>query len=261
MPNDRPSPNPISLDRRVIFLHIAKTAGTSIVHFFRSRMPEYSICSHGDFLSFPQEKSAFGRRLAEFQFLSGHFGYDDVEELLPGSYSFTFLRDPVDRVLSLYRFCLHADMHRQFAVARAASRLGLEGFLGSTLPEVCEMLDNQQTWQLARNYWQQDRQKLKNLAAGDLLAIAESHLADFSRVGLTENFDTDFRAILDDLDIAEKLPGKKQLKTPNPLTRDQLKPAVLDALEDRLSLDYSLIETVRSQRVFPAPQNAPDNAH
>ncbi len=234
------------------------------MHFFRRRMPQHSICSHGDFLGFPQDPAEFQDRLRQYRFLSGHFGYNDIAALLRESYSFTFLRDPVDRVLSLYKFCMHADMQKQFAVARAASNLGLEGFLGSTLPEVCEMLDNQQTWQLARNYWQEDRLALRHVSDGDLLEMAKSHLAQFSRVGLTESFENDFKAILSDLDINESLPEARQFRTADPLSRNQLRPATLDSLRNRLALDYALIDSVRHHSpVYSSgkERNVPNNAN
>jgi hypothetical protein len=248
MPHARPDPQTINLPRRVIFLHIAKTAGTSVVHFFRSRLPPGMTCSHGDFLSFPQQSDAFAQKLEEYRFLSGHFGYSDVATLLPGAYSFTFLRDPVDRVLSLYKFCMHSDMQKQFPVARAARDLGLEGWLSSTLPEVSEMLDNQQTWQLARNYWQEDRNALGDLSQRELLQLATSHLTEFDRVGLTETFDDDFQHILSDLDIQASIPGARQFRTVDPVSSEQLPAHCLETLRNRLALDYELINHVQSQR-------------
>jgi hypothetical protein len=248
MRNSKARPTPLDLHRRVVFLHIAKTAGTSVVHFFRSRLPEDSVCSHGDFLNFPEDRTAFQLKLQQYQFLSGHFGYSDVAPLLHDSYAFTFLRDPVDRVLSFYKFCLHPDMQKQFPVARAAKALGLEGFLASTLPEVCEMLDNQQTWQLARTYWQQDRYALRHLSDDALLGMAKAHLAEFNHVGLTETFDDDFRVILLDLDINVPVPKAKQFSTLRPITREQLRPSVLASLQNRLALDYNLVEFARSKR-------------
>ena len=248
MNNASPEPVPVSLPRRVVFLHIAKTAGTSIVHFFQQRLPAEAICSHGDFLQFPRDPGSLTARLAQFRFVSGHFGYADVAPLLPESYSFTFLRDPVDRVLSLYKFCMHPDMQRQFAMARAARDLGLEGFLTSNLPEVCEMLDNQQTWQLARNYWHEDRLALDHLADEELLNIALSHLGEFSHVGLTETFNADFSKILRDLGLDEPVPETRQFETREPVERDALRPATLQRLEERLALDYRLLESVRSAR-------------
>jgi hypothetical protein len=159
---------------------------------------------------------------------------------------------------------MHTDMQKKFAVARAASNLGLDGFLGSTLPEVCEMLDNQQTWQLARNYWQEDRRALQHIPEVDLLEIAKSHLAEFSRVGLTESFTSDFKAILKDLNINEPPPEARQFKTVDPLSRDQLRPATLDSLKNRLELDYALIDSVRQKSpVYSSAKerNAPINAN
>jgi hypothetical protein len=250
MPNARHKPQPVILSRRVIFLHIAKTAGTSIVHFFRQRLPQQSICSHGDFLRFPADAADFAAQAKQYRFLSGHFGYSDIASELGDAYSFTFLRDPVARVLSLYKFCMHPDMQRQFAVARAARDLGLEGFLESTLPEVCEMLDNQQTWQLARNYWQSDREALHHLEDRELLALALEHLEEFSHVGLTETFNQDFSRILLDLNIDEPVPNVRQFRTQDPLDRSQLSATVREKLRQRLAMDYQLIDSVR--RKLPA---------
>jgi hypothetical protein len=248
MPHARPDPQTINLPRRVIFLHIAKTAGTSVVHFFHSRLPPGITCSHGDFLSFPQEGDAFRQKLEEYRFLSGHFGYSDVATLLHDAYSFTFLRDPVDRVLSLYKFCMHANMQRQFPAARAARDLGLEGWLSSSLPEVIEMLDNQQTWQIARNYWQEDRNALGEMSQRELLQLAISHLTEFNRVGLTETFNDDFQQILSDLEIEAPVPTIKQFRTVDPVSSQQLSAQSLQALRNRLALDYELIAHIRNLR-------------
>ncbi|MEP1471052.1 MAG: sulfotransferase family 2 domain-containing protein [Halieaceae bacterium] len=247
MPDIRPAPQALTLSRRVVFLHIAKTAGTSIIHFFQQRLSAEKICSHGDFLTFPERGDLFQAQLRRYQFVSGHFGYADVEPLLKESYSFTFLRDPVDRVLSLYKFCMHSDMQKQFAVARAARDLGLEGFLSSTLPEVSEMLDNQQTWQLSSRYWHKDRRAMSGLGDHELLDMAISHLDDFDHVGLTDNFDKDFGKILGDLEINEQVPKSRQFKTRDPVSSEQLSTAVLDSLRERLRLDYALLEHVEQQ--------------
>jgi len=243
MPKARP--DSITLARKVVFLHIAKTAGTSITHFFRRRLPAHSICSHGDFLAFPKQSGAALRALEKFQFISGHFGYSDIAYLLPQAYSFTFLRDPVDRALSFYRFCLHPDMQKRFPVAGAAATLGLDGFIASELPEVCEMLDNQQTWQLARSYWREDRAALHHLEPGELLQLATGHLGEFDRVGLTDCFQQDFQAILSDLGIAEPAPTARQLRTPAPLLQSELSPASLAILRERQQLDYALLAKAR----------------
>lgn len=248
MPDAQSQPDPVTLPKRVIFLHIAKTAGTSIVHFFRQRLPARAICSHGDFLHFPAGRVQFQEKLLEYQFTSGHFGYRHIAPLLGDSYSFTFLRDPVDRVLSFYNFCQHVDMQKRFPVARAARELGLDGFVTSSAPAVSEILDNQQTWQLASMYWREDRQILARLPTDDLLALAVEHMQQFNHIGLTESFNADFSHILNELGITVPVPEKKQFASSEPLGREQLSPKALDTLRGRLDLDYRLLDNARALR-------------
>ncbi len=248
-PGSKQSPNPIDLPQRVIFLHIAKTAGTSMVHFFRKRLPRRFVCAHGDFLNLPEGKRARMNTLRRYRFLSGHFGYDIIAPLMSDSYSFTFLRDPVDRVLSFYKFCMHPDMQKQFLVARMARDEGIDGFISSTVPEIVEMLDNQQTWQLANTYWYKDRQAMNHLSDTGLFDLAVSHLGEFSRVGLQETFDRDFAAILADLNIDQEIPEFKHYVTPEPISRESLKASTLETLQNRVALDQQLYQRVIADRM------------
>ncbi len=248
MPNARPVKKPIVLSRQIVFLHIAKTAGTSIVHFFRKHLQSDSLCSHGDFLHMPPGREQRQELLKSYRFVSGHFGYDEVAALLPGAYSFTFLRDPVDRVLSLYQFCMHPDMQRQFPVARAARDLGLDGFIHSMAPEVVEAVDNLQCWQLARSYWSEDRRALAGMNDSQLLDLADTHLQELSHVGLTETFDSDFKKILKDIGIERDIPKGRQFVTANPILRESLKPDTLATLLRRVATDTQLHDLVRSRR-------------
>ena len=43
------------IPEQVVFLHIAKTAGTSLVHFLRKHIPSEQVCTHGDFLGWPDD--------------------------------------------------------------------------------------------------------------------------------------------------------------------------------------------------------------
>jgi hypothetical protein len=244
----QPGPQPIRLSQQVLFLHIAKTAGTSTVEFFRNRLPPGTVCSHGDFIQFPSEPAARLSKLGEFKFISGHFGYSEIAPLLETTYSFTFLRDPVERVLSLYKFFSWPETYKIVPAAKPALELGLEGFLASTLPEVCEVLDNQQVWQIAHAHWRPNRLEWKDISEDELFATAVDHLQQFSFVGLTETFAADFELILRQLGIDEEVPRKKVFETRDPITGAELSPSVLAALKERLALDYALLEHVRAQR-------------
>lgn len=241
---------------KIIFLHIVKTAGTSVVDYFRQVFGPAAVLAHGDFMRYPQGQPLPLPVFEQYRLLSGHFGYTQVAPYLDRAYSFVFLRDPVERVLSFYKFCLHPDMQRNFAVARAAQALGLEGFLESDLPEVVEMLDNQQTWQLARMYWQADRQALAACPGHELLEMARAHLGRFSRIGLTESFSADFAAILADLGLPVPPVVPRKFETREPLRTSHLAPSTLERLRERMALDYQLYDFVSRRRAVLAGQPA-----
>ena len=242
---------------KILFIHIAKTAGTSVVEFFRSKLPPDSVMAHDDFHRYSIGGPLPEHVFTKYQFISGHFGYNHLAPFLNRAYSFTFLRDPVERVLSFYKFCLRPAMWRRFAVARAARDLGVDGFITSRLPEVVEMLDNQQTWQLAGMYRWIDRKRLAH-SNTDILALAKRHLNSLSSVGLTETFDTDFQGILTDLQISGS--PEHILHTPDPLRPEQLAPGTLKVLQERLQLDYRLYDYAKTlpSRIAPGRARAID---
>jgi hypothetical protein len=230
--------------RRVVFLHIVKTAGTSLVEYLRNRLPVGSVLSHGDFLEFPDEKLP-PARMSEYRLISGHFGYTHIREYLPGSYSVTILREPIARVLSLYKYCLNADMQKRFAAARIAATLTVDEFMTSTRPEVVEMLDNQQTWQLADTYWTADRQRQPLRSNSEVLELAKTHLQEFSLVGFTDTFAADFRKVVLAMGLPEPGHVPRQLRTINPIVPENLKDSTLATLKDRMALDYELLAYAR----------------
>ena len=125
-----------------IFVHIQKTAGTSMVDLFRRHYQEKQIISHGDYLSGVEHFSfnfwKINRKvISDFhniRFLSGHFGYDFAKQFMPSRYSFTFLRDPVERVLSFYYFCRTRDPH-EYDIYRLCHELTLDEFLKKGMEE------------------------------------------------------------------------------------------------------------------------------
>ncbi|MEH6582650.1 MAG: sulfotransferase family 2 domain-containing protein [Halioglobus sp.] len=235
---------------KILFLHIAKTAGTSLVEHFRTLLPEDAIASHGDFLQYPRDKPLPAHEMEQKKFVSGHFGYRHITPYLDGAFSITFLRDPVARALSFYKFCMHPGMQKSFAVARAAQSLGLDGYAQSLLPEVAGMLDNQQTWQLASMYWEEDRRAMKSVSDEDLLNLAKEHLLRFSYVGLTETFPKDFSVIMNRLGLAMPTTVPQHYVTAKPVAREDVSAATLKLLANRQQLDQQLIEWVGQNRAL-----------
>lgn len=187
---------PAPRNRPALFLHIRRTAGTSLVTLARTRYAQ-SMVTHGDWDGRPPSE------LAEVEFVAGHFGHDYAKSLMPGRYSFTFLRDPAARVLSMYRFCRNRDPD-EFAIYRRARELDLIPFLeaGLTDPLVKQYLWNNEVWQLAAGYSYPASREIGDFTEADLLDLAKAHLDEFSFVGFTECFERNGRTICDALGIA-----------------------------------------------------------
>lgn len=226
-----------------LFLHIQKTAGTSIVEMAAAHYGRDNYCSHGDFGGRPHEM------LAKTRFVSGHFGYDFAKSLMARRYSFTFLRNPEERILSLYYF-YRANSPDTFPMYRIAHQHELADFLklGLSDPLVRSRIWNNQVWQLACGLGNPSNKKIDSFSQGELLELAKAHLSDFSHVGLTETFDTDMATIANALGMGlpEKLTRSNTNQRP---VRDELSDEVRALLAELTELDRGLYEYAVKNRL------------
>ena len=180
-----------------LFLHIQKTAGSSLLEMVY-RHYRNNLTRHGD---------CWGHAPDEFKdilFVSGHFGYEFAKHLMQGRFTFTFLRDPAERIISLYYFC-RGRKPDQFLIYRRANELDFQSFLeaGFTDPMVKTHIWNNQVWQLAYGYYNGplDNKRADDFSAEKLLELAKEHLEEFSFIGFTETADQDGMKILSALNI------------------------------------------------------------
>lgn len=92
--------------RKLIFLHLPKTGGTSLVRSLEAVYPEKQRAYiHGD------EDSSFATQLQQQRlFLHGHFSAALLPQAREADYfSFSLVRDPVSRGISRYLHLLHSD--------------------------------------------------------------------------------------------------------------------------------------------------------
>lgn len=217
-----------------LFLHIQKTAGTSLLEVAR-RHYENSLTSHGD---------CWGHAPDEFKdigFVSGHIGYDYAKHLMPGRFTFTFLRDPMERILSMYYFCRKRNPD-EFMIYRHANELDLEAFLeaGLTDPWVKKNIWNNQVWQLAHGYAHLDKRTISDFHEEELLGLAIEHMGKFNYIGFTETVDRDGPAIFTALGFSPIGEVPKTNSTADRPVVSTLTPKVRDLLEELTFLDRQL---------------------
>lgn len=245
--------------RPALFLHIQKTAGSSIVDLARLAYGSEEVVSHGDYLSASQKLtldevdniSIKGIRLPvpeggaskyrHVSFVSGHFGFDFARPLLSERYSFTFLRNPVERVLSYYYFSLTRDP-QEYEIYALAQSLTLDQFLtlGLEQPGVKACIWNNQAWQLASGYGNSKGRNILSYSVGEILELAIRHLDDFSYIGFAETFEEDRDHILKALGIVP--PKEKIVSNANPgrPTARDLPTSTLKLLDELTHMDKEL---------------------
>jgi hypothetical protein len=173
----------MSTAQTVIFLHIPKTAGTTLYRIIeRQYKPGDVYAIGGTAQSFDTFKNLPEADKAAVRLLKGHIDFG-VHALLPQPATyFTILRDPVERIVSYYHFVRRTPEHYCHELVTSKG-LSLAAFLDS---KADVMANNGQTRMIAG--------QLYGYPFGEcpdhLLETAKQNLRrHFAVVGLTERFD------------------------------------------------------------------------
>ena len=207
-------------NEQIIFMHIPKTAGGTLRTIIEKNYPKDQIIR-----TYTNEQVNIFKTLPEneknkLKFIIGH-NYFGLHQFLNGPYSYiTMLRDPVDRVISLYYFVLRekgTPMYEKYY------NRGIEYFLEKEPQTI--------NWQT-------------RFAAGGTLDLnmAKDHLKNhFSVVGISERFE-------ESLSILERVCNMKSLNykninvTPNRPKKEELSPEIIQRIEKNVNLDIELYD-------------------
>ena len=226
----------MSDDEKIIFLHIPKTAGTSLRQIIEQEyQPENCL-----FLYYPVYDEviieAIQLQLPKVKVLYGHLTFG-VHELfnITGKYV-AFLRHPIDRVISFYKYSA-CDPDSPY-YANIQNGLSLVDMLQQ---EITIQTNNHMTRILA-NYWQEDR--LDDIQFVD--RALENILNSFYYVGLLEKFNESIEQ------LGNKLNWKTSYEIPFVNVNTYEKPLKIDSttrtvLEQYNYLDLLLYEAIKNK--------------
>ena len=223
-------PNP---NECLYFLHLPKTAGTSLTEWFSRHFPEKECCP---LYRLDKVAELDREELNRYRFFSGHMGWGLLPHLDFRPVIVSWFRDPVERVMSSYwylrnlspvvREALGNDTSRQ--QAEKASTLSLQEWI--ELPAEEFGIHNHMTWALAGP--DADPRFPLNAAIQNLLTL--------DVIGLVEEMDASLSLVTDRMGWLPSLQGPRR----NAAIRQQTSPdkSVTNRIEQLNWMDRALYE-------------------
>lgn len=224
-------------DRCLVFIHIPKAAGSTLESAFRLRYGRSHVLAVNTLERPIDETDLLAEiRWARVKVVFGHVHYG-IDEYIPKECHYaTMLRDPIARILSIYKYIARTPfhpLHERFA----RSKIGLDEYVSSDIDK--HQVENAQTRQIGNVT---DRDSSVDEAA---LGEARRNLASMRFVGLTERFDESF--VLLRRELGWRLP---MYITRNAATggRDVPVPeGVIETIRERNALDISLYRAAQKR--------------
>lgn len=181
---------------RIFFFHIPKCAGTSVYRSLGDGLPKrtpidkllyrHRLTIIHDYWHRNQRRQKL-RRAQRSQLISGHFQWSTYQEMKPAptDFLFTFLRQPRDRLLSLYRFVC-SSQGSKWVDDKDIEGIGIQDFLQLDLASLNWQADNVMVRTFSGTYSQNF-----NSAAewNEALEIAKLNLSKMDFIGLNDHFE------------------------------------------------------------------------
>jgi len=229
----------------VFFLHIPKTAGTSLSNTLKAAFAEERIITPAQM----NNVSAHAKEIfLNAELLCGHFTHEVYAKRLPKQPDFilTFLRNPVEHYASTF-FHLKIDPTFAYTIRLVNDKTHAEDIHGDVREKSIEEFLQCDYSALFDNF--QTRYLVKGLSSGyhdyndkALLPIAQRLLLDLPFFGLTNRFDESLKLLECALHLDKKLHLLQSNKSRNKPRNFSFSPDVLTEIESRTRSDMALFD-------------------
>ena len=221
---------------RTCFLHVPKSGGSSVISALTTALGPGALF-HANESRYQQ--GPLSPLLARYPIVAGHFSFAQISDvLLDDTFFSTFLREPVDRVLSHYYYYRSQDAARERDERVAAAQdLELEPF-------VEQLSDRPSPWSNWQTFLFSGATNAEQPAA-DLLPAAIRNLERMDFVGVHDDLDEGFQRLCE----LRGWPVEPQVTrvnvTSHRLHRGQIPAAVLARLQELNDCDTTLFARAR----------------
>ncbi len=213
----------------LLFVHVPKTAGSSLYSIFRTSLkPPELLKLHPNGETLTRINALPKRHASRLKVLYGHVDTQLAKQIVPLRQCVTILRDPVDRLVSYYAFAKHMNSGSHSELAR---RISITRWIDALrLPET----DNG----MVRRFSGLPEAGFGRCTS-QMLERAKANLAQFALIGLTERFDEFYALLANRLGLPMRIYVAAKVNTERPRF-DQLPAQTLAELERRNELDREL---------------------
>lgn len=191
--------------------------------------------------------------LAKYPMITGHTGYGLIHRLRPPVHSITFLRDPVARVVSQYRYfvglandpTLKPNQFARLMRGRTLEQLLLDHDEPFVQQYFCEM----QTFSLHSNPFMYFRQEVRDLPRQAILEQAITHMEQLSVLGLVERLPQSIQRMCKYFGWESVPDLPHEMRSPDQ-TAIELSSSLIELIRERNPMDLALYE--HAVRLFDA---------
>ncbi|MGB5967759.1 MAG: sulfotransferase family 2 domain-containing protein [Spirulinaceae cyanobacterium] len=217
-------------EESLLFLHIPKAGGSTLTTILDKQYQKQEVYKIRELKDLDILNNADKKSKNQFKVITGHFPFGLHEDLLQKCSYITMLREPTERLISLYYYIRSSVEHRLHQQI-VSKQMTLEEFVSSG---ILETTDNCQTRLISGQM-----EVEFGCASQEMLAMAKDNLQKMAVVGILENFDETLVLIKKNLGWQDIFYTKKNI-TRSRLSQQEIPQSTLKVIEEYSQLDREL---------------------